>query len=204
MKAYGLGMATAVIAGLALVVAVYGAWLSTRSDRRHRKREEEQRRSEIKISCGERSGFGGQRLVIGETVSAQHFLIIRVINDGEAPEYVHSITLESEHPSPLTVDVRKPEGTIEVRPRDQQTFEFALDGAQGFVWEAPFRVVVRLANEGVFYSPYGKLAYSPHHGQPMIVPDPDEVPDAELNYIEFPPGERVAIVHPSPSAEESD
>jgi hypothetical protein len=193
-----------ITSGLALAIAGYGAFLSTRVSRRQERREEQQRRSEIKISCGERSGCGGQRLVIGETVNTQHLLIIRVINDGEAPEYVHSITLESEHPSPLTVDVRKPEGTIEVRPRDQQTFEFALDGTQGFVWDAPFRVVVRLANEGVFYSPYGQLAYSPHHGQPMIVPDPDEVPDAELNYIEFPPGERVAIVHPLPSAEESD
>jgi hypothetical protein len=75
------------------------------------------------LPLGERARFGGQPLVIGETIALEHFLMARVINDGEAPEYVHSITLESEVPSPLRVVVKEPVGTVEVRPRDQALFE---------------------------------------------------------------------------------
>lgn len=113
--------------------------------------------------------------------------MVRVINDGEAPEYVHAITLESEVPSPLRIAVKQPEGTVEVRPRDQALFEYALDGSQGFQWDAPFRVAVRLANERTFYSEYGTLAQAPSHGATQVIPDPDQVPDAQVGTIRFDP-----------------
>lgn len=186
-------MVAVLIAGLALVVAVYGAWLSTQSDRR-------QRKSDIKVECQEKSGFAGQKLVIGETLHLEHILTVRVINDGEAPEYVHEIFLESEHPSPLKVNVRAPKGTKEVRPRDHQTFDLELDGSQGFEWDKNFRAVVVLANKQQFYSGYGWLDRPPHHGEARTIPDPEKVPDGEVAHICLPPGSRVATVSP-PSEE---
>ncbi len=184
-------MVTDIISGLALVVAACGVWLSRRVARREERQDEQRRKSDIKVVCGERLGLGGSP-VIGATVPLEHFLTIRVLNGGEAPEYVHEITLESERPQPTTVAVRKPNGTVEVRPRDHQTFELPLDGRQGFTWDEPFRAVVRLANEQVFYSGYGAIQ-SPRHGQTVVIPDPDQVPDDEMGVIHFVPGERIAI-----------
>jgi hypothetical protein len=184
-------MATDVISGLALLVAVYGVWLSRRVARREERRDEQRRTSDIKVVCGERSGLTGPP-VIGTSVPIEHILMIRVINGGEAPEYVHAITLESERPLPMTVAVREPHGTVEVRPRDQQTFELPLDGHQGFAWDEPFRAAVRLANEQVFYSEYGEIQ-PPHHGQTTVISDPEQVPDDQVGVIRFVPGERMAI-----------
>jgi hypothetical protein len=83
-----------------------------------------------------------------------------------------------------------------VRPRDQQTFELELDGSQAFAWDEPFRVVVRLANEQTFRSDYGKLDRPPHHGQSVVIPDPEHMPDSQVPSIQFTPGERVATVLP--------
>lgn len=184
-------MITDVISGLALFVAAYGVWLSRRVEQRGEQRYEQRHASEIKVVCGERSGLGGPP-VIGTTVPLEHFLIIRVINGGEAPEYVHSITLESERPLPMTVLVRAPEGTVEVRPRDQATFELALDGRQAFAWDEPFRAVVQLANEQVFYSGYGEIR-PPEHGQTVVIPNPEQVPDDQVGVIRVVPGERMAV-----------
>jgi hypothetical protein len=188
-------MLTDIMSGLALVIGGYGAWLSTRVSRHQEQREEQRRQSDIKIGCEERSGLDGQP-VIGETLPLKHLLIVRVVNGGEAPEYVHSIILESERPSPVTVSVRAPEGTVEVRPRDQQTFELELDGSQAFVWDEPFRVVVRLANEQTFHSDYGTLANPPHHGGSVVIPDAEQMPDDQVPSIQFTPGERIATVLP--------
>jgi hypothetical protein len=194
---------TGIISGLALLIAAYGAWLSTRVSRRQEQREQAKHRSDIKVACGERSGLDGPA-VIGETVPLRHLLTIRVLNGGEAPEYVHSISLESESPSPITVAVRRPEGTVEVRPRDQQTFELKLDGSQGFAWDQPFRAVVRLANEQTFWSEYGTLAAPPHHGQSVVIPDPEQMPDDQVAELYVPPGERVATVLPPSSSQSGE
>jgi hypothetical protein len=191
---------TGIISGLALLIAGYGAWLSTRVSRRQEQREQAKRRSDIKVACGEQSGLDGPP-VIGETVPRRHLLTIRVLNGGEAPEYVHSISLESESPSPFTVAVRRPEGTVEVRPRDQQTFELKLDGSHAFAWDQPFRAVVRLANEQTFCSEYGTLATPPHHGQSVVIPDPEQMPDDQVAQIHVPPGERIATVLPPDSSQ---
>jgi hypothetical protein len=183
-------MDTDIISGLALLVAAYGVWLSRRVARRDERLEEQRRVSDIKVACSERQSLDGPP-VIGTTVSREHILTVRVINGGEAPEYVHSITLESERPLPLTVSVREPQGTVEVRPRDQQTFELALDGHQGFAWDEPFRAVIRLANEQTFYSDYGTVQ-SPQHGQSVVIPDPEQVPDDQIGHVRFIPGERIA------------
>ncbi len=192
-------MLIGITSGLALLVAGYGAWLSTRVSRQQEQREQAKRRSDIKVACGEQSGLDGPP-VIGETVPLRHLLTIRVINGGEAPEYVHAITLESETPSPVTVAVRRPEGTVEVRPRDQRTFELKLDGSQAFAWDKPFRAVVRLANEQTFCSEYGTLAAPPHHGQAVVIPDPEQMPDDQVARLHFPPGERIATMLPPDSA----
>jgi hypothetical protein len=192
-------MLTGITSGLALLVAGYGAWLSTRVSRRQEQREQAKRRSDIKVACGERSGLDGPA-VIGETVPVRHLLIIRVLNGGESPEYVHSISLESENPSPVTAVVRSPEGTVEVRPRDQQTFELELDGFQVFAWDEPFRAVVRLANEQTFYSEYGPLATPPCHGQSVVIPDPEQVPNDQVAHVHVLPGEPIAIVRPPGNA----
>jgi hypothetical protein len=186
---------TGIISGLALLIAGYGAWLSTRVSRRQEQREQAKRRSDIKVACGEQSGLDGPP-VIGERVPLRHVLTIRVLNGGEAPEYVHAISLESESPSPITVAVRQPEGTVEVRPRDQQTFELELDGSQAFTWDQPFRAVVRLANEQTFCSEYGTLATPPHHGQSVVIPDPEQMPDDQVARVSVSPGERIATVLP--------
>lgn len=190
---------TGIISGLALLIAGYGAWLSTRVSRHQEQREQAKRRSDIKVACGEQSGLDGPP-VIGETVPRRHLLTIRVLNGGEAPEYVHSISLESESPSPITVAVRRPEGTVEVRPRDQQTFELKLDGSHAFAWDQPFRAVVRLANEQTFCSEYGTLATPPHHGQSVVIPDPAQMPDDQVAQVHVPPGERIATVLPPDSS----
>jgi hypothetical protein len=187
-------MATDIISGLALVVAGYGVWLARRVAQHDERLEAKKHASDIKVVCGERSSLGGQP-IIGTTVPMEHILTIRVINGGEAPEYVHSITLESQRPLPVTVVVRKPEGTVEVRPRDQQTFDLPLDGHQAFAWDEPFRAVVRLANEQTFYSEYGTIG-QPHHGQSVVIPDPEQVPDDQVHEVSFVPGERVATAHP--------
>ena len=192
-------MLTGIISGLALLIAGYGAWLSTRVSRRQEQREQAKRRSDIKVICGEQSGLDGPP-VIGEAVPLRHLLTIRVLNGGEVPEYVHSISLESESPSPFTVAVRRPEGTVEVRPRDQQTFELKLDGSQAFAWDQPFRAVVRLANEQTFCSEYGTLATQPHHGRSAVIPDPAQMPDDQVAHVHIPPGERIATVLPPDSA----
>lgn len=192
-------MLTGIISGLALLIAAYGAWLSTRVSRRQEQREQAKRSSDIKVACGEQSGLDGPP-VIGETVPLRHLLTIRVLNGGEAPEYVHSISLESESPSPITVAVRRPEGTVEVRPRDQQTFELKLDGSHAFAWDQPFRAVVRLANEQTFCSDYGTLATPPHHGQSVVIPDPKQMPDDQVAQVHIPPGERIATMLPPDSA----
>jgi hypothetical protein len=144
--------------------------------------------------------------VIGQTVPLRHLLTIRIVNGGEAPEYVHSISLESERPSPLTVAVRRPEGTVEVRPRDQRTFELELDGSQAFTWDEPFRAIVRLANEQTFCSEYGTLARPPHHGQTVVIPDPEQMPDDQVAHLDMPRGERIATVLPpgSTPSQETD
>jgi hypothetical protein len=194
-------MVTDIIAVLALVVAAYGAWLSTRTFLWQRMRDDQRRVSDIKVECGESSGFGGSPLVIGTTLNREHVLTVRVTNDGEAPEYVHEISLESEHPSPLAVSVRKPDGTEEVRPRDHRTFDLALDGAQAFEWDKPFRAAVRIASKNqTFYSEYGQLAHAPHHGQPHTVVDPEQVPDAQIARVSFIPGSRMATVLPPDAA----
>lgn len=193
-------MLTGIISGLALLVAGYGAWLSTQVSRRQEQREQAKRRSDIKVACGEQSRLDGPP-VVGETIPLRHLLTIRVLNGGEAPEYVHEITLESEAPSPFTVTVRRPEGTVEVRPRDHQTFELELDGSQAFAWDKPFRAVVRLANEQTFCSEYGTLATSPHHGQSVVISDSQQMPDNQVAQLHFPPGERIATVLPPDSAQ---
>ncbi len=185
-------MVTDIIAGLALMAAIYGALLSRRVARREERLEAQRRESDIKVTCGERLGLGGPP-VIGATVPIEHILTISVVNGGEAPEYVHSITLESERPLPVTVSVREPEGTVEVRPRDQRAFELPLDGRQAFAWDEPFQAVVRLANEQTFFSGYGTVR-PPQHGQSVVVPDPDQVPDDQVHEVRFIPGERIATV----------
>ncbi len=192
-------MLSGIISGFALLIAGYGAWLSTRVSRRQEQREQAKRRSDIKVTCSEESGLDGPP-VIRETVPLRHLLTIRVLNGGEAPEYVHSISLESESPSPITVAVRRPEGTVEVRPRDQQTFELKLDGSHAFAWDQPFRAVVRLANEQTFCSDYGTLATPPHHGQSVVIPDPEQMPDDQVAQVHIPPGERIATVLPPDGA----
>jgi hypothetical protein len=187
-------MATDIISGLALVVAAYSVWLARRGAQREEHLEAKKRASDIKVVCGERSSLGGPA-VIGTTVPMEHILTIRVINGGEAPEYVHSITLESQRPLPMTVSVREPEGTVEVRPRDQQTFDLPLDGHQAFAWDEPFRAVVRLANEQTFYSGYGTVG-RPHHGQSVVIPDPEQVPDSQVHEVRVIPGERIATARP--------
>jgi hypothetical protein len=123
------GLSTAVvIAGLRFWSAVYGAWLSTRNYLWQRKREAERRDSDIRIALCEKTGFDTDELVIGQTVGYRHTLHMGVVNGGAAPEYVYGIWLEGERPSPLTVIVRKEEGSVEVRPRDQKVFEFELGG----------------------------------------------------------------------------
>jgi len=188
-------MLTDVMSGLALVIGGYGAWLSTRVSRHQEQREEQRRQSDIKIALEERSGLDGPP-VVGTRIPCRHLLIVRVVNGGEAPEYVHSIILESERPSPVTISVRAPEGTVEVRPRDQQTFELELDGSQAFAWGEPFRVAVRLANEQTFRSDYGTLAHPPNQGQSVVIPDPEQRPDNQVPTIQFVPGERIATVLP--------
>jgi hypothetical protein len=164
-------------------VAIYGALLSTRNNRWQRKREDERRRSDVRVTVRETTGFDTDKLVIGATVRRRHRLQIGVINGGEAPEYVYGIAVESERPSPLRVVVRREEGSVEVRPRDQELFEFELDGSQWFRWDEPMRVVVRLANGNQFRSPYFELQHEPHHGCPFVVPDPDAVPSEQVNRI---------------------
>jgi hypothetical protein len=185
-------MGTDIISALALVVAAYGVWLARRVAHRDERLEAKKRTSDIKVTCGERSSLGGPP-VIGTTVPMEHALTVCVVNGGEAPEYVHSIILESERPLPVTVSVREPRGTVEVRPRDQQTFDLALDGHQAFAWDEPFRAVVRLANEQTFYSQYGTIGW-PHHGQSVEIPDPEQLPDGQVGQLRFVPGERVATV----------
>jgi hypothetical protein len=178
------GLSPAVlIAGLALLVAGYGAWLSTRNYLWQRKREDERRESDIRVTVQEKTGFDTDKLVIGETVGRRHTLQIGVINGGEAPEYVYGISLEGKRLSPITVIVRKEEGSVEVRPRDQEGFEFELDGSQPFPWDEPMRVVVRLANGKKFRSPYFELLHEPHHGRPFVVPDPAEVPSEQVHRL---------------------
>jgi len=195
-------MVTDIIAGLALIVAAYGAWLSRRVARREERLEAQRRESDIKVVCGERLGLGGPP-VIGTTVPTEHILTISVVNGGQAPEYVHSITLESERPLPVTASVREPEGTVEVRPRDQRTFDLPLDGHQAFAWDEPFRVVVRLANEQTFYSGYGTVR-PPQHGQPVVIPDPEQVPDSQVHEVRFIPGERIATAGPLSKNDQED
>jgi|AntDryMetagUQ255_1029468.scaffolds.fasta_scaffold01519_2 hypothetical protein len=190
---------TMAVSVIALIIAAYGAWQATRTHRWQRKRDEQRQRSEIDIGIGEQCGFGNSDLIIGETVYRHHVLTVEVINRGEAPEYVHSIVLESESESPITVFVRRPEGTVEVRPRDQQGFELRLDGSQAFSWTEPFRATVRLANDETFNSPYGSLSLPPHDGEAMVVPDPDALPDDEVAHITFDQGSRTATVTPPAS-----
>jgi hypothetical protein len=187
-------MVTDIISGLALVVAAYSVWLARHSAQSEERREAKKRASEIKVACEERSSLGGPP-IIGTTVPREHILTVRVINGGEAPEYVHSIILESQRPLPMTVSVREPKGTVEVRPRDQQTFDLPLDGHQAFAWDEPLRAVVRLANEQTFYSEYGTVG-QPHHGQSVLIPDSEQVPDDQLHQVRFVPGERIAIARP--------
>jgi hypothetical protein len=187
-------MITDVISGLALVVAAYGVWLARRVTQREERLEARKRASDIKVTCGERTSLGGSA-IIGTTVPMEHILTVCVINGGEAPEYVHSITLESERPLPMTVSVREPKGTVEVRPRDQQTFDLPLDGRQAFAWDEPFQAVVRLANEQIFYSGYGRVG-PPQHGQSVVIPDPEQLPDDQVHRVRFIPGERIAVAVP--------
>lgn len=162
---------------LGALVAIYGAALSTVVFLSQRK----QRKSTITVACEERSGFGDQPPVIGSIVYLEHVLEVRVTNDGEAAEYVHSVVLESERPSPFRVTVRQAEGTTEVRPRDHQSFFLELDGAQGFDWHKPFRAAVQIASKNqVFYSEYGSLSSAPHHGDTLVIPDPKAMPESQV------------------------
>jgi len=199
---------TMAVAVIALLIAAYGAWQNTRTQRWQRKRDEQRQRSEIDIDIGERSGLGGSELVIGETVYLDHVLTVHVINRGEAPEYVHSIVLESESESPITVVVRRPEGTVEVRPRDQESFELRLDGSHAFAWDEPFRATVRLANDEIFSSKYGSLMGPPQDGQAVVVRDPDALPNDEVGHIAIVRGSRTATMtapaSTAPRPDESD
>ncbi len=181
---------TTIIATLALLVAGYGAWLSTRNYRWQRKRDEERRRSDIEIEMSESLGLGDGPPVIDTTVALRHILTVRVINRGESSEFVYAISLHSERPSAITVPLRKGEGSVEVRPRDHVAFDFALTGRQGFAWDEPFRAVVRLADGQVFESGHGMLQAPPSHGVPQGIVDPDAVPDDQVIRIslqDFPP-----------------
>lgn len=139
-------------------------------------------------------------------VPLRHLLTIRVLNGGKAPEYVHLISLESESPSPITVAVRRPEGTVEVRPRDQQTFELKLDGSHAFARDKPFWALVRLANEQTFCSEYGTLGTPPHDGQSVVIPDPEQMPDDQVGHVKVRLGKQIATVLPpgSASSQEAD
>lgn len=194
-QTYAWLVVTEVVAGGALLVGVYGAWLSTRTYLWQRRRDDQRRHSDVMVEVGERYGLGGQAPVIGATLAVEHILVIRVVNGGEAPEYIHEIHLENQQVSPITVSVRKPEGTVEVRPRDQHECIFALDGSQAFDWDAPFRAVVRLANKAIFHSEYGRLSRPPEHGEQVVIPDPDQVPDAQVIRVSVIPGSPTAVVH---------
>lgn len=120
--------------------------------------------------------------MIGTTVRVRHVLTVQVVNRGEAPEYVYEVNLENQAPSPITVAIRKGDGSVEVRPRDLATFDLGLDGSQAFGWDEPFRAVVSLAGGQVFrsdFTPQG-LLNPPCHGTQTVVRDSDEVPDEEV------------------------
>ncbi len=107
-------------------------------------------------------------------------MVITISNRGEAPEYVYEIRLESETQPAIYVVVRRAEGTVEVRPRDQQAFFLPLDGSKAFDWQGRFRVMVKLANGVVIRSPWAEPPHPPEHGLPFVIPDLDAVPDDQV------------------------
>lgn len=188
---------TQVIAIAALIVAFYSAFLATRTSRWQRRRDEEKLRSDITIGLAERRGLGGGgELIIGETRLTEHVLTVRVMNGGESPEYVREVHLETERPQPLTVKVRPPKGTTEVRPRDEATFALELTGSQAFPWSEPFVAVVELANGQVFRSSVAPGGPQPQHGLPVVIPNL-YAEDAESAGTISPGDDRVARWEPT-------
>jgi|ERR1022692_30099 hypothetical protein len=182
-----------IVAVFAILIAAYSAFLARRTDRREKQREERLNHSQIQVVCGERNGLAGPP-IYGTAVPTEHILIVRVINSGDLPEYVHEVRLQSQVPSPFAISVREAEGTVEVRPRDQVTFELVLDDPDDFQWDAPFRALVRLANQQTFYSDYAALDAPPSHGEIVVIPDPDVEPVPEIRIT--PGSSDIEIIEP--------